>query len=128
METSFFTGISLDDTTMNSCQAIPGPNVMFLIRPRGIWLRTVAPKSMSGRGMSSTYWDRPVTLSRPSLRGTDLPTMGSEFMRQMARKHSDVSRPSRADGMRGWDSVGQTRAQWKGSVAGVREKKHMTRS
>jgi hypothetical protein len=50
------------------------------MRPRGIWLRTVAPKSMSGKTMSSTYWDLPVTLSRPSFRGTDLPTMLSLFI------------------------------------------------
>src|SRR3979411_1051812 len=71
----FFPGISFAETITNSSQAIPGPNVIFLIRPRGIWLRTVAPKSIFGRTISSTYWDLPVTLSRPSLRGTDLPTM-----------------------------------------------------
>ena len=37
--------------------------------------RMVAPKSISGRRMSSMYWAAPVTLSRPSLRGTELPTM-----------------------------------------------------
>src|SRR5450631_3812737 len=30
---------------------------------------------MPGSVMSSTYWARPVTLSSPSLRGTDTPTM-----------------------------------------------------
>ncbi len=39
----FFPGISFADTITNSSHAIPGPNLMFLIFPRGIWLRTVAP-------------------------------------------------------------------------------------
>src|SRR6266481_9288278 len=76
----FFPGISFAETITNSSQAIPGPHVIFLIRPRGIRLRTVAPKSIFGRTISSTYWDLPVTLSRPSLRGTDLPTMLSLFI------------------------------------------------
>ena len=46
----FFPGISLADTITKSFQLIPGPNVIFLIFPRGIWLRTVAPKIMSGKG------------------------------------------------------------------------------
>ena len=54
--------------------------MILLIHPRGIWLRTVAPKSMCGRAMSSTYCDLPVTLSRPSLRGTDLPMMLSTIL------------------------------------------------
>src|SRR5882757_7004871 len=43
------------------------------IRPRATGLRTVAPKIMPGNFMSSTYFARPVTFSRPSLRGTDFP-------------------------------------------------------
>ena len=39
----FFPRISFAETITNSSQAMPGPNVMFLIFPRGIWLRTVAP-------------------------------------------------------------------------------------
>src|SRR5579864_3482491 len=73
------------ETITNSSHEMPGPKVIFLIRPRGIWLRTVAPKSMLGRTMSSTYCDFPVTLSRPSLRGTDLPTMGSAFICECLR-------------------------------------------
>ena len=76
----FFPGISLAETITNSFQGTPESNVIFFIRPRGIWLRTAAPKSMSGRTISSTYCDLPVTLSRPSLRGTDLPMMRSLFI------------------------------------------------
>src|ERR1700734_2430451 len=43
------------------------------IRPRATELRTVAPKIMPGNFKSSTYFARPVTFSRPSLRGTDFP-------------------------------------------------------
>src|SRR5260370_38465660 len=46
-----------------------------------MWLGTVAPNSISGRTISSTYLDLPVTLSRPSLRGTDLPTIRLLFIR-----------------------------------------------
>src|ERR1700685_146745 len=80
----FFPRISFADTITNSSQAIPDPKVIFLIRPRGIELRTVAPKSMSVKTISSTYCDLPVTLSRPSLRGTDLPTMCSLFIIQQS--------------------------------------------
>jgi len=66
-----FAGISLAVTTTNSCQAIPGPNLMFVILPRGNWLRTVAPYSMPGSVISSTYCACPVTCSYPSLRGTE---------------------------------------------------------
>src|SRR5439155_1258101 len=64
--TQFFPGMSFADTTTNSSQAIPGPNVICLILPRGISLRTVAPYNMFGRTISSTYCAWPVTLSRPS--------------------------------------------------------------
>src|SRR5580692_8779739 len=43
------------------------------IRPRATGLRTVTPKIMPGNFRSSTYFARPVTFSRPSLRGTDFP-------------------------------------------------------
>src|SRR5258707_12775914 len=77
----FLPGISLAETITNSSQGTPESNVIFFIRPRGIWLRTVAPNSISGRTISSTYLDLPVTLSRPSLRGTDLPTIRLLFIR-----------------------------------------------
>src|SRR5215469_6477895 len=76
----FFPGISLAVTITNSSHGIPAPNVIFLILPRGTRLRTVAPNNMSGIDISSIYCARPVTLSRPSLRGTDLPTMCSDIM------------------------------------------------
>src|SRR5579872_837985 len=78
----FFPAISFADTITNSSQAMPGPKLIFLIRPRGIRLRTVAPKSMLGKTISSTYCERPVTLSRPSLRGTDVPTMRSVVIKE----------------------------------------------
>src|SRR5580700_5621330 len=46
---------------------------MSRIRPRATGLRTVAPKIMPGNFRSSMYFARPVTFSRPSLRGTDFP-------------------------------------------------------
>src|SRR5271165_5904989 len=103
----FLPGMSFADTMTNSFHAMPGPNAIFRMRPRGIWLRTVAPKSMLGKTMSSTYCDFPVTLSRPSLRGTDWPTMRSVFMivfmAQCAtgiRSGVDTSRsPTPADGI-----------------------------
>src|SRR5687767_11007546 len=49
------------------------PKVMFVIRPRGLGLRTVAPCSISGNDRSSIYNACPVTFLRPSFRGTDLP-------------------------------------------------------
>src|SRR5579864_9810616 len=73
----FFPGISFADTITNSSHAMPGPKVILRIRPRGMWLRTVAPKSIFGRTIAATYCDLPVTLWRPSLRGTDLPTRRS---------------------------------------------------
>ena len=50
--------------------------VMEAMRPRAMVERTVAPYHMPGRVMSSTYWARPVTLARPSLRMGDVPRMG----------------------------------------------------
>ena len=73
--TQFLPGMSFADTTTNSFQAIPGPKVICLILPRGIPLRTVAPYNILGRTISSTYRAWPVTLSRPSFRGTDTPTI-----------------------------------------------------
>src|SRR5256885_887032 len=84
--TQFFPGMSFADTITNSSQAIPGPNVIRLILPRGISLRTVAPYNMFGRTISSTYCAWPVTLSRPSFRGTDTPTMGLLFIRDLDRR------------------------------------------
>src|ERR1700687_6079992 len=101
-EMQFFPGISFAETITNSSHGMPGPKVIFLIRPRGIWLRTVAPKNMLGRTMSSTYCDLPVTLSRPYLRGTDLPTMGSAFICECSRLNTfDRVRgpPRAADGI-----------------------------
>src|ERR1700681_1982697 len=99
----FFPGMSFADTITNSSQGMPEAKVIFLIRPRGIWLRTVAPKSMSGRTMSSMYCDFPVTLSRPSLRGTDWPTMRSVVIGQRFENRPDSvdpgRRPSFADGI-----------------------------
>src|SRR4029077_12929036 len=46
---------------------------MTRIRPRAAGLRTVTLWSIPGNLRSSTYFARPVTFSRPSLRGTDFP-------------------------------------------------------
>src|SRR5215472_9355714 len=73
----FFPGMSFAETITNSFQGMPAPKLIFLISPRGIRLRTVAPKSIPGSVRSSMYRARPVTLSQPSLRGTDAPTMCS---------------------------------------------------
>src|SRR5580658_4442609 len=76
----FFPGMSLAVTTTNSSQLIPGPNLIFLIFPRGMRLRTVAPYSMLGSEISSMYRARPVTLSRPSFRGADTPIVAGPGM------------------------------------------------
>src|SRR5579872_3875999 len=101
----FFPGMSLADTITSSSQATPGPNVIFRICPRGIWLRTVAPKNIFGKTISSTYCDFPVTLSRPSLRGTDLPMMCSLFIFR-----SPSGPPRRADGIV-YDRLGRNGAE-----------------
>jgi hypothetical protein len=75
----FFPGMSFADTSTNSSHAIPGPKLISLIFPRAMLLRTVAPYSMLGTLISSMYRARPLTLSRPSLRGVGVPTMGSVF-------------------------------------------------
>src|SRR5579863_10636865 len=67
-------------TTTNSSQLIPGPKLIFLILPRGMLLRTVAPYSMFGSEMSSMYRARPVTLSRPSFRGADTPIVAGDLI------------------------------------------------
>lgn len=72
----FSPGISAAVTMMNWDQSMEGSNVIEVIRPRAMVERTVAPNHMSGSVMSSTYWARPVTLARPSLRIGDVPTMG----------------------------------------------------
>src|SRR5580658_9735211 len=76
----FFPGMSFAVTTTNSSQLIPGPKLMFLIFPRGMQLRTVAPYSMLGSEISSMYRARPVTLSRPSFRGADTPIVAGPGM------------------------------------------------
>src|ERR1700751_4361168 len=86
----FLPGMSLAVAITNSSQAIPGPKVIFLILPRGTRLRTVAPNNMSGSDISSIYCARPVTLSRPSLRGTELPTMCSDITSSHRRVQSDM--------------------------------------
>src|SRR3974390_2408794 len=79
--TQFLPGMSFAETMTNSSHGIAGSNVIFLIFPRGMLLRTVAPYNIPGMEMSSMYCARPVTLSRPSLRGTDIPTICSVFTR-----------------------------------------------
>src|SRR6266404_5619749 len=71
----FFPGMSLAVAMMYSFQSISGLKEMPLILPRATLLRTVAPYSIPGKRMSSTYRAAPVTLSRPSLRGTEAPTI-----------------------------------------------------
>src|SRR5947209_4493741 len=66
-------GMSLAVTIVNSCQGMPGRNSMLLMRPLAAVERTVAPYSISGNERSSTLVSRPVTFSRPSLRGTEVP-------------------------------------------------------
>src|SRR6201747_2822915 len=63
----FSPGMSAAGTMGYSFQGVAGA--------RGMVLRTVAPNHMPGRLMSSTYWARPRTLSRPSLRMGELPTI-----------------------------------------------------
>src|SRR5208282_4563713 len=95
----FAPGISFVETITNSSQAIDAPKVIFLILPRGIELRTVAPYNIPGNDMSSMYCARPVTLSRPSLRGADDPTMFSvftRFYRQSITVNSIGKLPARA--------------------------------
>src|SRR5580704_15993255 len=72
----FSPGMSAAVTMVNWDQSIAGSKVMEVMRPRAMVERTVAPYHMPGRVMSSTYWARPVTLARPSLRMGDVPMMG----------------------------------------------------
>ena len=72
----FSPGMSAAVTMVNWDQSMRGRKVMEVMRPRAMVERTVAPYHMPGRVMSSTYWARPVTLARPSLRMGDVPTMG----------------------------------------------------
>src|SRR5438105_4889331 len=73
----FWPGISAAVRITNSDQSIAGSNVMDLIRPRAIVDRTVAPYHIPGSEISSTYWARPVTLARPSLRIGEVPRIGT---------------------------------------------------
>src|ERR1700678_3389230 len=73
----FSPGMSVAVTMVNSDQSMVGSNVMEVMGPRAMVERTVAPYHMPGRVMSSTYWARPRTLARPSLRMGDVPTMGA---------------------------------------------------
>ena len=61
-------------------------------------LRTVAPYSMPGSEMSSMYRARPVTLSRPSFRGADKPTMRSFFTSNSARTYGMQFDPKNVSG------------------------------
>src|ERR1017187_2754497 len=72
----FSPGMSAAVTMVNWDQSTAGEKVMEVMRPRAMVERTVAPYHMPGRVMSSTYWARPVTLARPSLRMGEVPTMG----------------------------------------------------
>ena len=72
----FSPGMSAAVTMVNWDQSMAGSKVMEVMRPRAMVERTVAPYHMPGSVMSSTYWARPVTLARPSLRMGDVPTMG----------------------------------------------------
>src|SRR5580704_10651267 len=71
----FSPGMSAAETMEYSCQGMAGSKEMEVMRPRGMELRTVAPNHMLGRVMSSTYRARPRTLSLPSLRIGELPTI-----------------------------------------------------
>jgi hypothetical protein len=88
----FDPGISFAETTTNSSHATPAPKLIFLILPRGIELRTVAPYNIPGNDMSSMYCARPVTLSRPSLRGTDDPTMFSLDTKSQSTSYVQLKR------------------------------------
>src|SRR4051812_34077197 len=74
----FSPGMSSAVTMVKRDQSMAGSKRMDLMRPRGMVERTVAPYHMPGRVMSSTYWARPVTLARPSLRGGEVPRSGEE--------------------------------------------------
>src|SRR6266481_2705953 len=54
------------------------------MRPRAILLRTVTPWIIPGKARSSTYWARPVTLSRPSFRITECPICFSSIRANLA--------------------------------------------
>src|ERR1700733_16039549 len=71
----FSPGMSAAETMVYSCQGMAGWKEMEVMRPRGMELRTVAPNHMLGRVMSSMYRARPRTLSLPSLRMGELPTI-----------------------------------------------------
>ncbi len=58
----------------NSSQGMAGSKRIPVMRPWGTALRTVVPWIMPSSTMSSTYSERPVTLSVPSLRGMLWPT------------------------------------------------------
>src|SRR5579864_6757483 len=73
--------MSCAETITNSFHAMPSPKLILLIFARETLLRTVAPCNMPGKDMSSMYRALPVTLSRPSLRGTGVPIMVSGFTR-----------------------------------------------
>src|SRR5437762_10276101 len=72
--------MSLAVTITNSSQGILSAKEMFLIRPRGIGLRTVEPYNIPGKLRSSIYKASPVTFLRPSLREIDLPTRDFSFL------------------------------------------------
>src|SRR5437660_2708989 len=61
------------------------------ISPRGIVERIVAPWSMSGKVRSSTYFAAPVTLARPSLRGTFLPIAAMGEPARILRHTSEMA-------------------------------------
>src|SRR6266850_4217100 len=91
---AIFPGISLAVAMTYSFQLISGLKEIRLILPRAIVLRTVAPCSIPGNRMSSTYRAAPVTLSRPSLRRTEEPTIPCS---DSAKFHS-FAMPSRQSG------------------------------
>src|SRR5260370_38453333 len=72
--------------------------------------------------MSSTYLDLPVTLSRPSLRGTGLPTIRLLFISTpWISENLPDSWDWRRGKTRGWDMVCQTGSQWSGSIVTITE-------
>src|SRR6516162_6931148 len=94
MAIAFRPGMSLAETTTNSFQGTAGGKLRWRMLPRGIWLRTVAPYNMLGKVRSSMYWERPVTLSRPSLRGVAVPTIGSDFMKTLRLLYRAIGKAS----------------------------------
>ncbi len=80
MATSFGPGRSFAVTKTTFDQSNDGSCLIPTIFPWGTSLLTVPPYQQPGKGMSSTYWAFPETLSQASTLTTDFPTIDPSFL------------------------------------------------